>query len=102
MLEASSSASEDPFGLSPGAKSSWCLPGRLELKLVLGIVLAQVLILISMIVLDAAPLVLGERIKLRVTPVDPRDLFRGDYVVLNYDFNRIAPGQVAGLSSGRD
>ena len=29
----------------------------------------------------------GEEILLRTVPVDPRDLFRGDYVVLNYEIS---------------
>ncbi|MEX0977959.1 MAG: GDYXXLXY domain-containing protein, partial [Pirellulales bacterium] len=51
-------------------------------------VLFQLLVLASMILLHAAPFVFGERIWLRVRPVDPRDPFRGDYVVLTYDFSR--------------
>jgi uncharacterized membrane-anchored protein len=34
---------------------------------------------------------------LRVVPVDPRDLFRGDYVILGYDITRVPPDGVAGL-----
>jgi uncharacterized membrane-anchored protein len=59
-------------------------------------VLFQLLVLLSMIVLHAVPLVFGERILLHVRPVDPRDLFRGDYVVLAYDFSRVPAGGIAG------
>ncbi len=31
----------------------------------------------------------GVEIKLKVQPVDPRDLFRGDYVTLGYDLNNV-------------
>ena len=31
----------------------------------------------------------GKEIRLQTVPVDPRDLFYGDYVRLNYDINRI-------------
>ncbi len=31
----------------------------------------------------------GEEILLKVAPVDPRDLFRGDYVALTYEISRI-------------
>jgi uncharacterized membrane-anchored protein len=31
----------------------------------------------------------GQVVYLRTMPVDPRDIFRGDYVTLNYDINRI-------------
>lgn len=31
----------------------------------------------------------GKEVILKVEPVDPRDIFRGDYVALSYDINRI-------------
>ncbi len=31
----------------------------------------------------------GEEVILKTVPVDPRDMFRGDYVVLNYEINRL-------------
>lgn len=31
----------------------------------------------------------GEKILLKTVPVDPRDLFRGDYVILNYEISTI-------------
>ena len=31
----------------------------------------------------------GQEVLLKVQPVDPRDLFRGDYVVLRYDITRV-------------
>jgi uncharacterized membrane-anchored protein len=34
-------------------------------------------------------LITGNEIVLKVIPVDPRDLFRGDYVILRYDISRI-------------
>lgn len=33
----------------------------------------------------------GQRIELRPQPVDPRDLFRGDYVILTYEISRLGP-----------
>ncbi len=33
----------------------------------------------------------GKEVRLAVRPVDPRDLFRGDYVVLRYDISWIGP-----------
>lgn len=59
-------------------------------------VLFQLLVLVSMIALHATPYVVGERILLHVRPIDPRDLFRGDYVVLGYDFSRVPAGGIAG------
>ena len=43
----------------------------------------------------------GKEIVLPVVPVDPRSLFRGDYVILSYDISRI-PGELLpeGLTRG--
>jgi uncharacterized membrane-anchored protein len=48
--------------------------------------------------LRAAPLVSGQTVLVRVEPVDPRDLFRGDYVILSYDFSRVPREGIQGLS----
>jgi uncharacterized membrane-anchored protein len=39
----------------------------------------------------------GQTVLLRVVPVDPRDLFRGDYVILGYEIGQVPPGGIAGL-----
>lgn len=59
----------------------------------------QLLVLGGMIVHRAKPLVAGETILLRVVPADLRDLFRGDYVILSYDFSHTAPGTITGLGA---
>lgn len=51
----------------------------------------QLLFLVGMIVIESAPLVFGKTILLRVQPVDPRDFFRGDYVILRYDIHNMTP-----------
>lgn len=33
----------------------------------------------------------GTEVRLRTAPVDPRDLFRGDYVILSYEVSTVAP-----------
>src|SRR5437867_3948101 len=78
------------------ADKPWPIARSLEIKLLVAVVVAQVAILAGMIVLDGLPLVLGERVKLKVVPVDPRDFFRGDYVVLSYDFSRFDPASFSG------
>ena len=57
----------------------------------------HVVVLVAMIAIHGAPLVFGETILLRVTPGDPRDMFRGDYVILNYDINRIPSQKIEGV-----
>ncbi len=50
----------------------------------------QVTFLTGMVVVDNLPYQFGQTIRLKVEPVDPRDMFRGDYVTLNYDFSRLS------------
>src|SRR5687767_13503572 len=69
-----------------------------ERKILLVTAAAQLLILVGMIALRAIPLVTGETVLVRVQPVEPRDLFRGDYVILSYDFSGVPPEGVEGLS----
>jgi uncharacterized membrane-anchored protein len=90
------SAGESPFSAS-AARAPWPILRRTEFWLAAGFAALQVAILVGMIVLDGLPLVVGERVKLQVVPVDPRDMFRGDYVRLGYEFNNFNPGQVRGL-----
>ncbi len=56
-----------------------------------GTIAFQMLVLGSMVFQSTWTLVTGETILLRVVPVDPRDLFRGDYVILGYDFTMKRP-----------
>ncbi|GAB4329215.1 MAG: hypothetical protein OHK0038_03250 [Flammeovirgaceae bacterium] len=52
-------------------------------------VLFQVMILGGMFLKAFFPLFMGEEIRLKTVPKDPRDWLRGNYVVLNYDFNTL-------------
>jgi len=58
----------------------------------------QVVILLGMIGLHSMPLFFGKTILIRVVPVDPRDLFRGDYVILSYAFSRTPTSEIEGLA----
>jgi uncharacterized membrane-anchored protein len=65
----------------------------------LGVVLALILQvgLLGWLIADRAMLLQnGKEIRLAVVPIDPRDLFRGDYVTLNYDISRVRNDAVAG------
>lgn len=53
------------------------------------VVFFQVLVLGGMFAKAFYPVMVGTPIKLKVLPIDPRDLFRGNYVNLGYDFSRI-------------
>jgi uncharacterized membrane-anchored protein len=64
----------------------------------LGVVLAFLVQagLLGWIVVDRALLLQhGKEVRLAVVPVDPHDLFRGDYVVLNYAISLMKSDEVA-------
>jgi uncharacterized membrane-anchored protein len=66
-----------------------------------GVALAQCAVLGWMIWERAHLLATGREVVLEVIPVDPRSLFRGDYVILNYDISRInAPTGQPGPRAG--
>lgn len=60
----------------------------MRIKFIL-IILLQVLLLTGMIVYKQNWVARGEKILLRTVPVDPRDIFRGDYVRLTYEISRL-------------
>lgn len=62
----------------------------------LGAFLLQTALLAWMIVDRAMLLSDGREVRLAVVPVDPRDLLRGDYVVLSYEISRIAIDEAEG------
>ena len=44
----------------------------------------------------------GDTVRLRVIPIDPRDLFRGEYVILGYDISRLPRHSTLGVPSPGD
>lgn len=56
---------------------------------IIGIIIFQIIILLAMLVKANMPLWFGTEIKIKVKPVDPRSMFRGNYVRLTYDFSSI-------------
>jgi hypothetical protein len=68
-----------------------------ERPILIAAVLFQVLVLFGMMAPRGTTLMTGDTILLRVVPVDPRDLLRGDYVTLGYDISRVPAGGVQGL-----
>lgn len=55
----------------------------------IGIVLLQVIFILGLVGFKEATLRFGKEVTLQTVPVDPRDLFRGDFVILSYDISRI-------------
>lgn len=65
------------------------------LSIAVALVIAQTAVLGWMIESRASLLRSGEEVVLKTAPVDPRDLLRGDYVILSYDISTI-PAAVIG------
>lgn len=63
----------------------------LKAKLTIGIV-CQLIILVGMVGFKHFTLLTGKPILLETVPVDPRSLFRGDYVILRYKISRLKSG----------
>ena len=53
------------------------------------LILLQLLILVGLTGYSEAILAFGKTVVLQTVPVDPRDLFRGDYVVLRYEISTL-------------
>ncbi len=77
----------------------WCDDHRRGL--LVGAAALQVVLLLAMTGLNAAPYFVGETIRLKVVPVDPRDLFRGDYVILRYDLSTVPAEGIEGIADSR-
>lgn len=60
------------------------------------IIVLQSVLLLTMIVQRQWTLDSGSRVLLETQPIDPRSLFRGDYVRLNYTISRIQLAEVDG------
>jgi uncharacterized membrane-anchored protein len=56
---------------------------------VVGLLIFWGVVLLGFIVFKQYTLQTGTVVILKTIPIDPRDLFRGDYVILRYDINRI-------------
>lgn len=66
------------------------------IKKFVGIIVLQVLVLIGMAASHYAVEWYGDEVHLKTAPVDPRDLFYGDYVTLNYEISEIHLSQFKG------
>ena len=60
---------------------------------IIAAIVFQVAVLIYMAGQREYILAAGQTVYLRTAPIDPRDIFRGDYVRLNYEISTLAPDQ---------
>lgn len=67
------------------------MTGSRRFAIGLGVLLAGQLAFLGWMIVDRVSLLNSDNVvTLRTAPVDPRDIFRGDYVVLRYDISDIA------------
>lgn len=78
--------------------SGWIESRRAQV--VVAAIVFQFVVLGWMIAANMGPLMGGNTLLVRVVPVDPRDLFRGEYVILGYDFSRLPAGVDAVIKPG--
>jgi uncharacterized membrane-anchored protein len=62
-------------------------------------ILLQCVLLVLMVADRMQILREGREVTLQTQPVDPRDLLRGDYVVLRYDISQLSAGALAGKTA---
>lgn len=60
-----------------------------NIKKYLAASILPIIILVSMTILPLTAYIKGEDILIKTKPYDPRDVFRGDYVALDYNINEI-------------
>jgi uncharacterized membrane-anchored protein len=77
------------------------MPDKRLIVSALVLALVQIAFLSWIIAGRAAILRNGAEVLLRVEPVDPRDLLRGDYVYLSYDISRIPVRLIANIPADR-
>ncbi|MDX9872388.1 MAG: GDYXXLXY domain-containing protein [Clostridia bacterium] len=59
------------------------------------ILVFQIVLLAGMVLSSYLVILQGEKMTLQVEPVDPRSLFQGDYVILNYSFNNLDLSEIS-------
>lgn len=79
---------QEPVTLSAFGRFAEAVKRHERWGLALGISL-QLAVLLFMTAKGTLILIRGEVYYVRVQPVDPRDLMRGDYVILSYEFSRL-------------
>ena len=69
---------------------------KYRLYLLALVVVLQTAALVGMVAVKHRTLLTGTPVLLKTEPVDPRSLFRGDYVVLSYAINNLAFNELGG------
>ncbi|THF58239.1 GDYXXLXY domain-containing protein [Ollibium composti] len=77
------------------------MSGKRLIAAALAVAILQIGFLSWIIAGRAAILRNGQEVLLKVEPVDPRDLLRGDYVVLGYEISNIPVKLIANIPEGK-
>lgn len=74
---------------------------RIPKMILFGAVALIQIALLGAMVMDRAQILRdGTEVKLQTRPIDPRDLLRGDYVVLGYDISQLPSGSLRNQPAG--
>jgi len=60
----------------------------------------QAVIILAIIIFKVSVLTGGTTVMLRIAPVDPTDLLRGDYATFRYDISDVYPSYNSGIKNG--
>jgi uncharacterized membrane-anchored protein len=75
--------------------------GRIPKVVLFGTAILVQVALLTLLVVDRARILReGAEVRLQTRPLDPRDLLRGDYVVLGYDISQVPAGSLKGQPAG--
>ena len=81
--------------IKTSAASLAALFGRIPKLALFGVAALLQVVLLAVMIIDRAQILReGAEVTLQTRPVDPRDLLRGDYVVLGYDMSQLPAGQL--------
>lgn len=85
---------------APGWLQAWADQVRpYRLRWLVAAVFVQVGVIGWMVYHHHQPLRDGARFRVRCQPIDPRDLLKGDYVILSYDFSRFTQKDIRRLNA---
>lgn len=66
----------------------WKDPAKIGLAIFTAFIF-QLIILAALSGKGLVPRITSDRVRFNVVPVDPRDIFRGEYIILGYEFSRL-------------
>jgi len=93
QLESGPNLGDADIGPTKATRHPFAFGPRFDRLALAAAVVFQIFILVAMILGRTVPYMGAQTVLLRVQPVDPRDMFRGDYLTLGYDISRTPAGK---------